>query len=71
MTEHEKRTLLDVNPDGILLKRFDYSLAAALKRYDEGMPDALIAQALDLTEHQVQKRYQDIILHLRESLGAL
>jgi hypothetical protein len=68
MNDHEKHLLLEVNPDFILLKRFDYSLTLAMLRYPDGMPLNLIAQALNLTENQVDRRYRSIIGRLRAKL---
>jgi hypothetical protein len=69
MTEPEKRARLETDPDFILLKRFDFSLAAALRRYEDGMPTPLIAQALGITDADVERRYQRIVGTLREALG--
>ena len=68
MTDHEKQVLLEVNPDFILLKRFDYSLTMALRRYPDGMPLPLIAQALGISERAVDLRYQDAVKKLRSAL---
>ena len=72
MNDHEKQLLLQVNPDFILLKRFDYSLLLALKRYTEGMPLPLIAQALGITEKAVEERYRAIVRReIQEQLANL
>ncbi len=56
--------LLD-DEDHILLKRFNYSLKETLERYPEGVPEHLIAQALDLEEEEVSELYQDVVEKLR------
>ena len=52
--------------DFVNLKRFNFSLRETLKRYPEGVPDHLIAQALGIEEDAVSELYDDVVLHLRE-----
>lgn len=61
--EVQKRLLGD--EDFVNLKRFDFSIAEVLKRYPEGAPDRIIAQALGISEDEVESRYQDIVAQLR------
>lgn len=65
-TEQEK--LLETNPDFILLRRFDFSLKQALKRYPDGLPDNLVAQALGKSPTWVAERYEGIVEKLREQV---
>ncbi len=51
--------------DHVLLKRFNYSLKATLERYPEGVPEHLIAQALDLEDEEVTELYQEVVEKLR------
>lgn len=69
--ERSVRTRIDTEPDFIALKRFDYSLAKALDRYPDGLPSPLIAQALDITEAQVEEHYQNVVKKLRETLDVI
>ncbi len=70
MDERQRRYLLQHDPDYILLKRFDYSLTLALKRYPDGLRDDLVAQALGISETALAKRYQEVVVKLQEAVGA-
>lgn len=54
------------DPDYVALKRFDYSLAKTLERYPEGCPPHILANALALTEAEVEAEYQRIVAKLKE-----
>lgn len=62
----EIRTRIQTEPDFINLKRFEYSLEKVLERYPEGAPPRLIAQALLMTEEEVEELYQRTVLKLRD-----
>ena len=68
MTSEEISKKLHHNADFIALKRFDYSLKKLLARFPEGAPDRTIAQALNLTEEDVERIYQDLVVRLRDVL---
>jgi hypothetical protein len=55
-------------PDYIAVKRYGHSISALEKRYPEGAPVHVIAQALGITEEEVEIRYQQIISGLRATL---
>ncbi len=57
---------LQDDEDHVNLKRFGYSLTETLKRYPDGVPEHLIAQALELEEEEVAELYQDVVERLRE-----
>lgn len=57
---------LQDDEDYINLKRFNFSLKETLKRYPEGVPDHLIAQALGIEEEDVSELYEEVVLHLRD-----
>lgn len=61
MTSDELQRKLYLKKNFIALKRFDYSLAKLLKRYPDGVPDEVIANALSITVEEVEMIYQDII----------
>lgn len=61
---------LEADPDFILLKRFDYSLEKALKKYPDGLPDNLVAQALGKSVPWVTRRYHIIVGKLRTLIGS-
>ena len=69
MDEKTTRHNLQYDPDYILLKRFDYSLTKALVRYPDGMEDAMIAQALGISERAVQRTYDSIVSKLKAAVG--
>ncbi|NDC25889.1 MAG: hypothetical protein EB078_08575 [Proteobacteria bacterium] len=66
-TENKKR--LENDPDFIAIKRFDYSLKKLLIRYPEGCPDRIIANALLITEEDVEDLYSSTVLKLRKMMG--
>lgn len=59
---------LNHDPSFINLKRFNYSLEKLLERYPTGVPDRIIALALNITEEEVEIIYQDIIKQLQEKI---
>lgn len=62
--------LLASDEDFIVLRRFDYSLTQLLRRYPDGVPDAVAAQALGLSEVDLAAAYEGVVVQLRESMGA-
>lgn len=60
----QKKILHD--EDFVNLRRFDFSIKEVMKRYPEGAPDRLIAQALGLGEDEIETRYQEIVGTLRD-----
>lgn len=68
MTTDETRQKIDVEPDFIALKRYSYSLERLMERYPEGCPDHVIAQALLVTEDDVEAIYQKIVTRLQALL---
>lgn len=63
------KQMLEQQPDFIAIKRYQNSLAMLLQRYPDGVPSHIGALALDLTEQQVEERYQAIISCLRKEFG--
>jgi hypothetical protein len=57
------------DPDFIAIKRYSNNISALVKRYPEGCPIHIIAQALEITEEEVEIRYQQIISCLRTLIG--
>jgi hypothetical protein len=68
MTNQEAKFLILTDPDFISLKRFDNSLLKLKEKYPEGAPTKVIAQALLMTEEEVEEAYESIILKIREAL---
>jgi hypothetical protein len=54
--------------DFIALKRFDFSLKKLLERYPDGAPAHVIAQALMISEEDLEVMYQNILLKLRKAI---
>jgi len=61
--------MLQTNPDYICLKRYGNSVERLLKRYPEGCPSHIIADALSMTEAEVEQKYQQIVLDLKSRMG--
>lgn len=60
---------IENSPDWIAIKRFNYSLNKLLERYPDGVPDRIIAQALQINEEEVEIIYQKILSKLRNKMG--
>lgn len=69
MTQTEAKKKVRNDPDYINLKRFNYSLKELLERYPEGAPDRLIAQALMMSEDELESLYNSIVLKLRNAMN--
>ena len=66
MTYEEIRYRVDTEDDFIALKRFDYSLKALMLRYPDGIPsDRLIAQALAISEEELESIYEGVVKKLK------
>lgn len=57
------------DPDFVYLKRFDYSLEKVLDRFPDGVPNRMIAQALMMTEEEVEEQLQLTLTKIRMFLG--
>lgn len=68
MTSEEVSKRLHAEPDFINLKRFDYDMKKLMDRYPEGVPDRLIALALNITEEEVETIYEDIVSRIRSRM---
>ena len=69
MTGSEARKRIRHDPNFVYLKRFDFSMEKLLDRYPEGVPNKLIAQALLITEEDVETIYNNIIEKLRKNMN--
>lgn len=67
-SSEETRKLIDTDPDFVNLKRFDYSLEKVLEKFPDGAPTRIIAQALMITEDEVEDEYERIIAKLRTAM---
>ncbi len=68
MTSEQVKQKINNEPDFIFLKRFDFSLKNLLDRYPDGVPNRIIAQALQMTEVEVEDLYQKVLVKLRERI---
>jgi len=68
MTNNEARRLIDTDPDFVFMKRFDYSLDKLMERYPDGAPAKIIAQAMMMTEDEVEELYEAVIVKMRQAL---
>lgn len=65
MTTEEARKRVEADPDFVHLPRFECSLKRVLRRYPEGAPDKVIAQALMITEEDVAALFDTAVKKLR------
>lgn len=68
MTGDEARARLQSDLDFVYLPKFEFSLQKLMERYPDGVPDRLIAQALMLTEDDVEEMFQSAVLKLRKMM---
>jgi hypothetical protein len=68
MSTSEIRKKIESEPDFVNLKRYDFSLEKLLDKFPDGVPNKMIAQALLMTEEEVEKIYQQVVLKLRKEM---
>jgi hypothetical protein len=68
MTSNEAKQLIETEPDFVHMKRFDYSLNKLMERYPDGAPTKIIAQAMMMTEDEVEELYELVIVKMRAAL---
>lgn len=69
MTTDQAKKLILTDPDFVYSKKYGYSLTKLLERYPDGVPDKIIAQALLMTEDDVQELYDRVVKRLRELMA--
>lgn len=69
MSVYDQKKLVAEDPDYVAMKRFENSLEKLLERYPDGCPDKVIAQALMVSEEEVEEMYQKAVLKLRMVMG--
>jgi hypothetical protein len=69
MTSEEARKRIATETNFIFMKRFDNSLERFMDRYPDGAPVRVIAQALMMTEDEVESVLQGVIEKLRVSMN--
>jgi hypothetical protein len=66
----ELKDKVDNEPDFVNLKRYNYSLERLLERYqDSPIPDRVVAQALNLTEQELNEQFARLVTKLRDRMG--
>jgi hypothetical protein len=68
MTTAEVQKMLQEDETYVYMKRFDFSIEKLEARYPDGCPDHVIAQALMITEEDVEIMYQMIVAKLRSAM---
>jgi hypothetical protein len=68
MTTDEMKAKILTDPDFVALKRFGYSLQTLLAKYPDGVPEKLIAQALLMSEAEVEALYDETVEKLKDHL---
>ena len=58
------------NPDYIAIRRFDYSLIKLLDRFENGVPDHVLENALNLEHDEAEELYKEIVAKLQKVLNA-
>jgi hypothetical protein len=64
------RRRIQTEPDYIYLPRCNCSVQHLIRRHPDGVPTHTIAQALLLTEAEVEALYEEIVLKLRALMRA-
>jgi hypothetical protein len=70
MNDDEIKRKFAEDPDFVNLPKFGYSLQRALKRYPNGLPEELIAEALGTTVEGARARYNEVAAKLRAAVEA-
>jgi hypothetical protein len=60
---------MQTNPDFISLRRYNNSLKRLMERYPDGCPTHIVASALEITEDELETRYQKIVTTLKTRMG--
>lgn len=66
MTHNEAKKRIESDPDFIYSRRFGFSLDKCLDRYPDGAPTKVIAQALLMTEEEVEESVERVVGLLRD-----
>lgn len=65
MTVENLQERIQTEPDFVNLKRFDFSLHKTMERYPDGAPIKVIAQALLMTEPEVEEMLERVVFKLK------
>lgn len=68
MTSAELKRLVESDPDFIAIRKFGYDINTMLKKYPDGAPSSVIAEALLIDESEVEELYSSIIQKIRKQM---
>ena len=68
ITVEEAQRLVEEKDDYVNIRRFKKSLKVILRRYPDGTPDHIIAQALSRTEEEITKMYDGLIVRFKQAI---
>lgn len=68
MNQQEINKLIESEEDYIYLKKYDFSLKKLLERYPDGCPNRIIAQALLMSEDDIEELYEQIVEKLKQRM---
>lgn len=68
LTKEQIKFRVENDADFIAIKRFEFSLEKLMDRYPDGVPDRIIAQALALSEEEVELIFQRTLAKMRQAL---
>lgn len=60
---------VQTDPAFVNAKRFEYNIAKVEEKYPDGAPDHVIADLLMMTEEEVEKEWDGLVLMLRNTMG--
>lgn len=63
------KDMLNSKPNFVISKRYLNRLDWVVERYPDGCPDHVIAACLDLSEAELEQKYQQIIACLKREMG--
>jgi len=68
LKSNKVRLSLELDPEFVYLRRYEFSVTKLLERYPDGVPDHIIAAGLLLAEDDVERIYQDAVDKLRQHM---
>ena len=69
MLSPREQLLLETVPDYVVFKRYNNSLKLLEKRYPDGCPDHVVAQAVGMNEAELSLKYLEIVARLKSLMG--
>lgn len=67
--EEEAREKVRNDPEFVFAKRYENSISKLENRYPDGAPDNVIANALMISEEQVELEFGKVVVKLRGLMG--